>query len=135
VCAGSGHAASSADALRWQEHGKARPRAGIGPVTAQQIPKGFHVITAFVLIKTDAARIPETAEEISAIPGISEVYSVTGEWDLIAIARVRKHEDLADVIADKLSKVPAVIHTTTHIAFRAYSQHDLDAAFALGFEQ
>ena len=95
----------------------------------------FNVITAFVLIKTDAARIPETAEEISAIPGISEVYSVTGEWDLIAVARVAGHEDLADVIADKLSKVPAVVHTTTHIAFRAYSQHDLDAAFALGFEQ
>ena len=98
-------------------------------------PKGFNVITAFVLIKTDAARIPETAEEISAIEGISEVYSVTGEWDLIAVARVHRHEDLADVIADRLSKVPAVVHTTTHIAFRAYSQHDLDAAFSLGFEQ
>ena len=59
---------------------------------------------------------------------------VTGEWDLIAVARVSKHEDLADVIADRLSKVDSVIHTTTHIAFRAYSQHDLDAAFALGFE-
>ena len=88
------------------------------------------MITAFVLIKTDASRIPETAEEISAIQGISEVYSVTGEWDLIAVARVAKHEELADVIADRLSKVPA-----THIAFRAYSQHDLDAAFSLGFEQ
>jgi DNA-binding Lrp family transcriptional regulator len=98
-------------------------------------PERSHVVTAFVLIKTDASRIPETAEEISAIQGISEVYSVTGEWDLIAIARVPKHEDLADVIADKLSKVPGVVHTTTQIAFRAYSQHDLDAAFALGFEQ
>jgi len=67
------------------------------------------VVTAFVLIKTDAARIPETAEEISAIEGISEVYSVTGEWDLIAVARVRRHEDLADVIADKLSKVQGIL--------------------------
>jgi DNA-binding Lrp family transcriptional regulator len=92
------------------------------------------VITAFVLIKTDASAIPETAEKISAIPGISEVYSVTGEWDLIAIARVAKHEELADVIADKLSKVPAVVHTTTHIAFRAYSQHDLESAFSLGLD-
>ena len=49
--------------------------------------------------------------------------------------RLALHEDLADVIADRLSKVPAVVHTTTHIAFRAYSQHDLDAAFSLGFEQ
>jgi len=97
-------------------------------------PERPHVITAFVLIKTDASRIPETAEQISAIQGISEVYSVTGEWDLIAVARVTKHDELADVIADRLSKVASVVHTTTHIAFRAYSQHDLDAAFALGFE-
>ena len=93
------------------------------------------MITAFVLIKTDAARIPETAEQISAIQGISEVYSVTGEWDLIAVARVARHEDLADVIADRLSKVPAVVHTTTHIAFRAYSQHDLEEAFSIGLPE
>ncbi len=92
------------------------------------------MITAFVLIKTDATRIPESAQEISELGGISEVYSVTGEWDLIAIARVARHDELADVIADKLSKVKSVVSTTTQISFRAYSQHDLDAAFALGFE-
>nr|WP_256939418.1 Lrp/AsnC ligand binding domain-containing protein [Arthrobacter sp. BF1] len=86
------------------------------------------------MIKTDATRIPEAAQEISELSGISEVYSVTGEWDLIAIARVKKHEDLAEVIADKLSKVKSVVSTTTQISFRAYSQHDLDAAFALGFD-
>ncbi|WP_427017947.1 Lrp/AsnC family transcriptional regulator [Pseudarthrobacter sp. P1] len=92
------------------------------------------MITAFVLIKTDASRIPESAQEISELAGISEVYSVTGEWDLIAVARVSKHEDLADVIADKLSKVPGVLSTTTQISFRAYSKHDIDAAFSLGFD-
>ncbi|MFZ3453397.1 Lrp/AsnC family transcriptional regulator [Arthrobacter sp. 7Tela_A1] len=92
------------------------------------------MITAFVLIQTDSARIPECAEEISELEGISEVYSVTGEWDLIAVARVRRHEDLADTIANRLSKVQGVIGTTTQIAFRAYSQHDLDAAFSLGFD-
>ncbi|GHG40078.1 transcriptional regulator [Sinomonas cellulolyticus] len=90
------------------------------------------MITAFVFIQTDSKKIPEAAEEISAIPGISEVYSVTGEWDLIAIARVRQHEELADVVADRLSKVDGVLETTTHIAFRAYSRHDLEAAFSLG---
>ncbi|MBW4094381.1 MAG: Lrp/AsnC family transcriptional regulator [Acidobacteria bacterium] len=92
------------------------------------------MITAFVLIKTDATRIPESAQQISELDGISEVYSVTGEWDLIAIARVREHDELADVIADKLSKVAGVVSTTTQISFRAYSQHDLDAAFSLGFD-
>ena len=63
------------------------------------------MLTAIVLIKTSADRIPEVAEQISDIPGISEVYSVTGDWDLIAMVRVHRHEDLADVIADRLSKV------------------------------
>ncbi|MEZ2371433.1 Lrp/AsnC family transcriptional regulator [Arthrobacter sp. RCC_34] len=92
------------------------------------------MITAFVHIKTDTSSIPESAQQIAAIEGISEVYSVTGDWDLIAIAKVSKHEDLADVIADRLSKVPAVVHTTTHIAFRSYSKEDLDEAFSMGID-
>ncbi|MGJ9402012.1 Lrp/AsnC family transcriptional regulator [Arthrobacter sp. KK5.5] len=92
------------------------------------------MITAFVMIQTQADSIPECAQSISEIDGISEVYSVAGDWDLIAIARVRQHDDLAEAIANKLSKVPGVLETSTHIAFRAYSQHDLDAAFSLGLE-
>ncbi|MGY5318598.1 Lrp/AsnC family transcriptional regulator [Neomicrococcus lactis] len=92
------------------------------------------MITAFVMIQVEADRIPECAQEISEIQGISEVYSVAGDWDLIAIARVRKHEDLAEVIANRLSKAEGVLETNTQIAFRAYSQHDLEAAFALGLE-
>jgi DNA-binding Lrp family transcriptional regulator len=92
------------------------------------------MITAFVMIQTQADSIPECAQKISEIDGISEVYSVAGDWDLIAVARVRHHEDLAEVIANRLSKVSGVVDTSTHIAFRAYSQHDLDAAFSLGLE-
>lgn len=92
------------------------------------------MITAFVLIQTDSKRIPESAQEISEIEGISEVYSVTGDFDLIAVARVDRHEDLADVIADRLSKVQGVVETTTQIAFRSYSSNDLNAAFSLGLE-
>jgi DNA-binding Lrp family transcriptional regulator len=69
------------------------------------------------------------------IDGVSEVYSVTGEFDLVAIVRVRSHDTLADVIPGQLNKVPGVSHTETHIAFRAYSRHDLEAAFALGFTE
>ncbi|GAA2549098.1 DNA-binding Lrp family transcriptional regulator [Neomicrococcus aestuarii] len=92
------------------------------------------MITAFVMIQVEADRIPECAQEISELQGISEVYSVAGDWDLIAIARVRKHEDLADVIANQLSKVQGVQETNTQIAFRAYSEHDLEAAFSIGLE-
>ena len=92
------------------------------------------MITALVLISADVARIPEVAQEIADLPGVTEVYSVTGDIDLVAMVRVREHEHLADVIADRLNKVEGVVHTETHIAFRAYSQHDLEAAFSLGME-
>ena len=92
------------------------------------------MLTAIVLIKTTADRIPEVARDISNIKGITEVYSVTGDWDLIAMVRVREHERLADVIADQMSKVKGVVSTNTNIAFRAYSEHDLDAAFSLGID-
>jgi DNA-binding Lrp family transcriptional regulator len=90
------------------------------------------VVTAIVLIKADIQRVPEVAEMIAQFPQVSEVYSVTGEFDLVAIIRVRAHEELADVIPGGLNKVPGVIQTETHVAFRAYSRHDLEAAFSLG---
>ncbi len=92
------------------------------------------MITAIVLVATEVDRIPEVAQAIADIPGVSEVYSVTGDADLIAMVRVREHDQLAEVIAGTLNKVPGVLSTTTHIAFRAYSRHDLEAAFALGLE-
>ena len=92
------------------------------------------MITAIVLITADVDRIPEVAQEIANLPGVTEVYSVAGDADLIAMVRVRQHEQLADVIADRLNKVPGVTGTATHIAFRTYSQHDLEAAFSLGID-
>lgn len=93
------------------------------------------MITAIVLVQAEVDRIPEVAAAIADLDGVSEVYSVTGDVDLIAMVRVREHEALADVIADRLNKVEGVRGTQTHISFRAYSRHDLEAAFALGFEQ
>ena len=90
------------------------------------------MITAIVLVKADIQSIPDVAEMIAQIPDVSEVYSVTGEFDLVAMVRVRAHEELADVIPGRLNKVAGVTHTETHIAFRTYSRHDLEAAFSLG---
>jgi DNA-binding Lrp family transcriptional regulator len=92
------------------------------------------VITAIVFIQAAVDRIPQVAEEIAQLPGVSEVYSVTGEIDLIAMVRVRNHEEIADVVADRLNKVDGVTSTETHIAFRAYSQHDLESAFSIGLD-
>lgn len=90
------------------------------------------MVTAIVFVKADVARIPEIAEEIAGLAGVSEVYSVTGTIDLIVLVRVSSHEQVAEVVADRLNKVVGVQTTETHIAFRAYSRHDLEAAFALG---
>jgi DNA-binding Lrp family transcriptional regulator len=92
------------------------------------------VITAIVFIKADVARLPEVAAEIAGLEGVSEVYSVTGQIDLIAMVRVRTHDEVATVVADRLNKVAFVQSTETHIAFRTYSAHDLQAAFSLGAE-
>jgi DNA-binding Lrp family transcriptional regulator len=92
------------------------------------------VITAIVFINAEVSQIPEVAEAIAALDGVSEVYSVTGEIDLIALVRVREHDEIAEVVPGGINKVPGVLATETHIAFQAYSQHDLEAAFSIGLE-
>ena len=92
------------------------------------------VITAIVMVTAATDKIPEVAQAIAALDGVSECYSVAGDVDLVAIVRVREFEQVADVIAGQLDKVPGVLDTSTHIAFRAYSKHDLEAACAIGFD-
>lgn len=90
------------------------------------------MITTIVMVAVEPARIPEAAQEIAEIEGVSEVYSVAGDVDLIAIVRVREFDQIAEVVAGRLSKVEGVLGTDTHVAFRAYSSVDLDAAFDIG---
>ncbi len=92
------------------------------------------MITAIVFVQTEVDRIPDVAETIAEFTEVSEVYSVTGSVDLIAMIRVRAHDELAEVITGRLAKIPGIIHTETHIAFRSYSRHDLEAAFSLGMD-
>lgn len=89
------------------------------------------MITAIVCVHADSEQIPEVAERIAAIEGVSEVYSVTGRIDLIVMVRTKAFESIAEIISNGIAKVPGVISTETHLAFRAYSQHDLEASFSL----
>ena len=89
--------------------------------------------TAIVHIDCATDSIPEVAEALANLSGVSEVYSVAGGVDLIAIVRVREFDQIAEVIAGGISKTPGVLNTDSHIAFRAYSQHDLEEAFSIGF--
>ncbi len=90
------------------------------------------MITAITLIRTERAGVNTVAEQLTAIPGITEVYSVSGDYDLVAMIRVSDNEQMAQVVTDRLRKVEGITHTETLIAFRVYSQHDLESMFSIG---
>jgi len=92
-------------------------------------------VHAVVLIQCEIDTIPEAAQAIAEIDGVSEVYSVAGEFDLIAIVRVPNHEDLADTIPGGIAKVAGLKRTETLISFQVYSRHDLERLFSIGFEE
>lgn len=92
-------------------------------------------VHAVVLIQCEIDAIPEAAQAIAEVEGVSEVYSVAGEFDLVAIVRVTDHEDLARVIPGGIAKVEGVERTETLIAFQVYSRHDLERLFSLGFDE
>ena len=92
------------------------------------------MVTAIVPIKAETSRIPDLADNIAAMAGVSEVFSVAGRHDLVAIVRVSRNEDLAEVISDKMRHLPGIVETETMIAFRAYSRQELEAGFELGLD-
>ena len=87
------------------------------------------MITTIVLVRADPQRIPETARALAGIDGVQEVYSVSGDWDLIAVIRVAEWERIADVVTEKLARVPGLQRTNTLVAFRVYSRQDLAKAY------
>jgi DNA-binding Lrp family transcriptional regulator len=92
-------------------------------------------VHAVVLVQCEIDVIPRAAQAIADIEGVSEVYSVAGEFDLVAIVRVAAHDDLATVIPSGIGTVEGVERTETLIAFQVYSRHDLERLFSIGFEQ
>ena len=92
-------------------------------------------VHAVVLVQCEIDEIPEAAQAIAEIEGVSEVYSVAGEFDLVAIVRVPQHDDLAKVIPGGIAKVEGIVRTETLIAFQVYSQHDLERLFSIGFDE
>ena len=90
------------------------------------------MLSAFVLIDAEPARIADLAEELTDVDGVAEVYSVAGDADLIAIVRVRHQEELAEVVTRRIAALPGIESTRTWVAFKAYSRHDLEAMWDLG---
>jgi DNA-binding Lrp family transcriptional regulator len=90
------------------------------------------VVHAIVLIQAERGALPTLGGELADLEGVAEAYSVTGEWDFVAIVRVREHEQLAQLVAGRLSQLEGVTRTHTMVAFEAYSRHDLEALFSVG---
>jgi DNA-binding Lrp family transcriptional regulator len=90
------------------------------------------VTHAIVLIEAERAALGSLGGELADIDGVAEAYSVTGEWDFVAILRLREADQLAEVVTNGISQLPGVAGTRTMVAFEAFSQHDLEALFSVG---
>lgn len=90
------------------------------------------MVTAIILVSAERARIAALAQEMADLLGISEVYSVSGRYDLIAIVRVPNNDDLAKLVTEQMAALEGITHTETLLSFRAFSRHDLDQMFSIG---
>lgn len=93
------------------------------------------MVTAFVLFNVERNQVNEAAERLAEVDGISEVYSVSGRYDLIAIIRVPSTDQLAELVTGHMLKIDGILNTETLIAFRTYSRHDLETMFSIGLAE
>ena len=87
---------------------------------------------AVVLIEAERDAMSTLGGQLADVEGVAEAYSVTGEWDFVAIVRVPRHEQLADIVTTKIGQLPGIVRTQTMVAFEAFSRHDLEAMFSIG---
>jgi DNA-binding Lrp family transcriptional regulator len=93
------------------------------------------MVNAVILLMVEKSKVNEVAGKLVELPGISEVYSVAGHYDLVAIARVRQNEDIAEAVTNQMLKIEGIQRSETLIAFRAFSRYDLEAMFSVGMEE
>lgn len=89
------------------------------------------MVTAIILINAERTHINDAAERLAAMDGVSEVYSVSGNYDLIAMVRVKSNDELSELVTGNMKEISGITRTESMLAFRAYSRHDLDAMFSL----
>ena len=92
------------------------------------------MVSAVVLLSMQRDRINEAAQEMIVLDGVTEVYSVAGQWDLVAVVRVKDNDALAELVTGAILKVPGILRSETLIAFRVHSRYDLERMFAVGME-
>lgn len=92
------------------------------------------MVSAFIMLTVEPGRVKSLAQELLAVRGVTEVYSVAGPFDLIVIARVREHEELSDLVTESIAGHDGIVSTETMIAFRAFSKRDLDTVWDIGVD-
>jgi DNA-binding Lrp family transcriptional regulator len=92
------------------------------------------MITALVMMNAERDRITDIPDELLKVAGVTEVYSIAGDYDLVAMVRVKEAEDLAGVVTDRFAKIKGITRTMTLIAFKCYSNYDLEHMFQIGFK-
>ena len=93
------------------------------------------MVTAIVLIRAERRRLQETAEALLEVDQVKEVYSVAGEYDLVAIVRVRRYDQMAEVVPGKLARLDGIAQTTTLMAFQCFSRRDLERMWGIGLDE
>jgi len=89
------------------------------------------MVTFIILLNVKSNKVTEIAEDLASMPEISEVYSVTGIYDLVAIVRTKTNDDVAALVTDRMGTIEGIEKTDTMLAFKAFSQHDLEAMFSI----
>ena len=92
------------------------------------------MVTAIVVLKVDRKKVSDIASQLSGMPGVTEVYSVSGRYDLVALVRTKDNETLADVVTGAMLQIDGIVDSETMLAFRTYSKHDLESMFSIGSE-
>lgn len=92
------------------------------------------MVNAIVLLNVESARINQVASELVELDGVSEVYSVAGQYDLVVVIRARDDERIASLVTEELLQVEGLLASETLIAFRTFSRHDLDRMFSVGLD-
>ena len=93
------------------------------------------MFTAFVMIQAERRRMRDVARRLAELDGVEEVYSVTGEWDIIAVLRLKDYDALAETVTGRMVEIPGITRTNTHLAFRAFPQSLLERSFSVGLEE
>ena len=88
------------------------------------------MITSIVMIKCEMGQVKSVAEKLVDLNGVSEVYSITGEWDILAVVRVKEFDSLATVVSEQIASTPGIVKTITTLAFRCYSKHNMEKMWA-----